>query len=939
MKRIISTTALSSFLIAGIFVGGIAYGQSSTLKPVSDWDVNQIGQNAQSYCALSRSYDQGVVLTLGQSVQQEYSLAVDFQDSSLNVGESYKVALQPGNGQARVYQLRPASQRALVVRLGFGDDFFEAINSSKQLKAQINSQDYNFDLTDFSAGKSALDSCVAKLNAGAPVKVADLPTIPKATKIVPTLPKSTFIEPVVSPQSIVDVTPVQAINETRQEFGVIETPPPVIVKRAASVPAPRVEKAEVIAIQPEVKVAAVEAPKKAVPVKDIIELPVNNVKSLMPRASVSKSVRVAEVKDGGVIEPAILRERPEIPKISSPVTVKKVVEEVAPKAEPKITPEAVVKAVPKPELLASKVITPVQPIVTPEPIVQKAKEKVEPVKIEIAKPKLVKAEPVKAEPVKVAQAEPQKRVSKRLSDITSDAPKTFAQVRPSPWVSTLQKKQKDELARIKEENKRLNDALQVQVKQPQAPKVTAVAPQKNTAELKALRAQVQKLEAELQAKPDVSAQPFATPEMTKEIELLRAENKKLVSSLGAQEKRMDAFDVKSPKAEKELEKMRAEIAALKSNNERLTQEKSKANSQIDGARVDAGNRAFEKINLVEAQLETAKQDNLKLSREIAAIRAQKDISKTKSDSSDWDLEKATHRYNEAEREIRRLGLLLEQQRTGHRQEKIELEQMLFDPAVTDKQQRRRLVELEAKLLAAERQLEASGRARPQDRYDGSLARLNVAAPQQNTLARAVAAPAPTVVREPVAPVRRPSVLTPEKQNIIKEIVPKGYQAQAKPVLRQPIQPPPVAPRVVAQPAPVPTPQPSVDFRSLLRQAGVQSSSVSQAGNGQYRWQAGSVTGLGHVQPRRSVGSVDQFAQQYIAKVKQSCKGDFASSEALRTNAQHRKYDIVCVDGRGNAASSVVFAEKDQQLVAVSHSANADNLDTVIDLRDRIADKL
>ena len=64
------------------------------------------------------------------------------------------------------------------------------------------------------------------------------------------------------------------------------------------------------------------------------------------------------------------------------------------------------------------------------------------------------------------------------------------------------------------------------------------------------------------------------------------------------------------------------------------------------------------------------------------------------------LKKATMRYNEAEREIKRLGMLLEQQRTIHRQEKVELEQMLFDPAVTEEKQRQRLSELETRLAMA-----------------------------------------------------------------------------------------------------------------------------------------------------------------------------------------------------------------------------------------------
>ena len=72
----------------------------------------------------------------------------------------------------------------------------------------------------------------------------------------------------------------------------------------------------------------------------------------------------------------------------------------------------------------------------------------------------------------------------------------------------------------------------------------------------------------------------------------------------------------------------------------------------------------------------------------------------KLSGSDWNLEQATRRYNEAEREIRRLGSQLEQARTQCSVEKKEIEYMLFDPEIATQQQISKLMTLESEVNAA-----------------------------------------------------------------------------------------------------------------------------------------------------------------------------------------------------------------------------------------------
>jgi chromosome segregation ATPase len=66
-------------------------------------------------------------------------------------------------------------------------------------------------------------------------------------------------------------------------------------------------------------------------------------------------------------------------------------------------------------------------------------------------------------------------------------------------------------------------------------------------------------------------------------------------------------------------------------------------------------------------------------------------------SDNWNLERATMRFNEAERQIARLGRELQTQKAQCNTEKQKLEGMLFDPEVTNQQQLSRLSELEGQL--------------------------------------------------------------------------------------------------------------------------------------------------------------------------------------------------------------------------------------------------
>ncbi len=73
-------------------------------------------------------------------------------------------------------------------------------------------------------------------------------------------------------------------------------------------------------------------------------------------------------------------------------------------------------------------------------------------------------------------------------------------------------------------------------------------------------------------------------------------------------------------------------------------------------------------------------------------------------NGNWNLEQATMKYNESERQVMRLGRHLQTTKAECSAEKAELENMLFDPKLTNQQQLAKLAALETDLEDAKAQL-------------------------------------------------------------------------------------------------------------------------------------------------------------------------------------------------------------------------------------------
>lgn len=107
---------------------------------------------------------------------------------------------------------------------------------------------------------------------------------------------------------------------------------------------------------------------------------------------------------------------------------------------------------------------------------------------------------------------------------------------------------------------------------------------------------------------------------------------------------------------------------------------------------------------LEQELHSLKTENSQLQNELDMSLNEAQDETISITTDNWDLERATMRYNEAERQIKRLGQQIQKERARCTAQLKELEMMLFDPQLTEKQQLATLAELEEKLFEAEEKL-------------------------------------------------------------------------------------------------------------------------------------------------------------------------------------------------------------------------------------------
>lgn len=833
---------------------------NDVLNPTGSWSAKAMAANSDNgYCALSRQYEQDLILTLGQNKMEEYSFAIDFTKATLNPDRAYDVTLQPSPGQIRAYEMMPASARAMVIRLGYDDSFVKALSESGELKAEIDGKNYTFNVNEFSKGNQSLEQCMASLGTVPKIKVA-------STKF--------------------EVKKIESVD-------VVKPIPAPIVERA---PEPE-ETVEVVQDVPEQAVKISKASSTKSEVEKVAEQEVQKVASSELEAPRPPAIQISKVDSKVVSEEVNSQE------------VAQAVEDARVEAEKKA--KAIEEAERK--VLEEKRLA--------EEKAQKA--------LEVQRAAEAKAQAEKEE--RLAQEQAEREKAQRLAE--------------------EQKREAEE----EQEAKRLAEA------QRKAEETKKVEEEK----IVSLSEMPQDVSQDVTPTTEFSSRPFENryevletgeaKEAKENLDKLENENNRLSQALADEEKKMAGLDMESAEAETELAKIKERMRELEEENRALYLEARQARGAVDSAVVKTGNQALTKIREYEKKLEAARMDNVALSKEIEELRRLKEDGKLQAVAGDWDLEKSTKRYNEAEREIKRLGMLLEQQRLSHRQEKQELEQMLFDPAVTEKEQQRRLTELELQLAAAEKELQRSGRA--SITRAGSMPSVQAPAVPRAPMSERVdiyeretnfprvedtpmaisSRPAPTVEQSE----RRVTPLSPYAPMAVDERVANIEPAttQRSTISKMPETSSASVPNVVSIDPTQVAGFNAQNLQTILNKSGVGlNGTVRESKSGQYQWRAGKLSGHAKVISQGQAGNIDAFANQYIAEKKQSCSGDFASLPSPMVS-NGKAFELACVTPTNSMSSSVVFTQKGNDIVVIGHDIPAEDMDLAMDARDRIADNL
>ncbi len=175
-SSLLATACLTGLTLGVLPVSAQTQNNASALiQPKGGWSVSRIDNSATqggAYCTLARQYQNGVIFSIGRNKAEEYSLAIDFQEARLNTDTAYDITLKAGN-QARQLQMMPVSPRAMVVRLGWDDSFFAAMEKAQSFSASIDKEAFALALPDYGKGKMDLAQCMDALKENAPAPQAN----------------------------------------------------------------------------------------------------------------------------------------------------------------------------------------------------------------------------------------------------------------------------------------------------------------------------------------------------------------------------------------------------------------------------------------------------------------------------------------------------------------------------------------------------------------------------------------------------------------------------------------------------------------------------------------------------------------------------------------------------------------------------------------------
>ncbi len=141
--------------------------------PKSGWIVREIPAKTKtgvSYCSMRSSYNSGHVLVFARDAKGSNTIAIDFKQTALEVGQQYVVFFTVGKVERQLTAVA-ATNSVLTMRLGRDSALYNALKVNRIATFKIGSSDVDFNLfTGMSLGLKTLTKCVANIKAKKPFK-------------------------------------------------------------------------------------------------------------------------------------------------------------------------------------------------------------------------------------------------------------------------------------------------------------------------------------------------------------------------------------------------------------------------------------------------------------------------------------------------------------------------------------------------------------------------------------------------------------------------------------------------------------------------------------------------------------------------------------------------------------------------------------------------
>lgn len=176
-RKLLASAAVATIIAAtASFCPADSLAQANAvLSPVTGWAVTNVSGDSSgngAYCAMARRFSDNLIMTIAKNGQSEMSFALDFPKGDFDSQKSISIVLDPGAGQQRSYDVRPASKKAFVVRLGHDQPFMDALQMTGYLRADVNGESFSFGLSDIDKGNAKLDACLSGVTAPAAAREA-----------------------------------------------------------------------------------------------------------------------------------------------------------------------------------------------------------------------------------------------------------------------------------------------------------------------------------------------------------------------------------------------------------------------------------------------------------------------------------------------------------------------------------------------------------------------------------------------------------------------------------------------------------------------------------------------------------------------------------------------------------------------------------------------